>query len=78
MPILLLDNTVTVDIFYDPDDREFDDNICFRLVEDCEDEEKILIHDETNIYLTADQARQLAEALLSAVADCRTSGDCLK
>jgi len=65
--ILLLDESLRVCIFYDCDDCEFDDNICISLTEECPDEEKILIADETNIYLTPEQAKTLAQALIAAV-----------
>ncbi|MCA9934273.1 MAG: hypothetical protein KC415_10130 [Anaerolineales bacterium] len=65
--ILLLDESLRVRIYYDCDDCEFDDNICVSLVEECPDEEKILIADETNIYLTPEQAKAVAQALIAAV-----------
>jgi hypothetical protein len=66
MTISVLDNSLLLDIYYEESDCEFDDNICVSFVEECPDEEKILIHDETNIYLTVKQARELAEALQAA------------
>lgn len=66
MPIYLLDDSVMVNIYYDCADSEFDDNICVSILEDCPEEEKIFRSDETNIYLTRQQARELAEALLQA------------
>ena len=65
--ILLLDESLRVRIYYDCDDCEFDDNICVSLVEECPDEEKILIADETNIYLTPEQAKAVAQALIAAI-----------
>lgn len=66
MTLTLLDDSLKVDVFFEPPDCEFDDNICISFVETCPDEEKILIHDETNIYLTAAEAEELARLLLLA------------
>jgi hypothetical protein len=66
MPILLLDDSLSVDVFYDQFDCAFDDNICVSLIEDCPEEEKIFRVEETDIYLTPTQARDLAGALLRA------------
>lgn len=69
MDIYLLDDTLKVNVYYDPSDCGFDDNICFSFLEECPEEEKILRASETNLYLTCDQARQIALALLQAVGD---------
>jgi hypothetical protein len=66
MSINLLDGSLHVEIFYDPGDRQYDDNICVCVDETCPEEEKIFYAGETNMYLTAEQARQVAEALLKA------------
>lgn len=66
MYIYLLDNTLRVKIFHDPQDREYDDNICVSIDECCEEEEKVFRTDESNLYLTANQAQQVALALLNA------------
>jgi hypothetical protein len=66
MSIYLLDDSLKIDIFFEPGDTEFADNICIEVDEDCPEGEKIFRADETNIYLTASQARQLAQALLAA------------
>lgn len=68
MPIYLLDETLSVKVYYDQVDCEYEDNICISILEDCPDEEKIFRAGETNIYLTREQARQLGRALLE-VAD---------
>lgn len=62
----LLDNSLEVTIFYEPSDSEYDDNICICFEEFCQEEEKILIAGETNIFLTPDQANQFAMALIEA------------
>ncbi len=67
MSLILLDDTLSVDIFFEPSDDQFDDNVCISLWESCPEDEKIFIADETNIYLTPNQARELAKMLLDAV-----------
>jgi len=66
MAIYLLDHSLKVDVFYDHSDCEYGDNICVSIVESCPDEERIFKYDELNLYLSSEEARQLAEALLSA------------
>jgi len=66
-PILLLDETLKVEIYYSCEDSDLEDNICLKLSEDCPEDEKVFRHDESHLYLTAAQARILAEALLAAV-----------
>jgi hypothetical protein len=66
MEIYLLDNSLQVEICYDASDCEFEDNILVRFLEDCPEDEKIFRHDETNIFLTADQALALAEDLIKS------------
>jgi len=64
--IYLLDDSLKVDIYFDPDDTSFEDDICVCFTESCDEEEKIFKVDESHIYITPQQARQLAEALLKA------------
>lgn len=66
MPINLLDDSLIVDVYYEQSDSEFNDNICLHFWESCPEEEKVFLAGETNLYLTPDQARKLAEALLQA------------
>jgi hypothetical protein len=66
MPIYLLDDSLSVDIYHECSDEGFEDNICISFWESCPDEERVFIHDETNIYLTVEQARALAEVLMEA------------
>lgn len=66
-PILLLDETLEVEVFYACEDADLTDNICLKISEDCAEEEKVFRHDESHLYLTAEQARALGEALLAAV-----------
>ncbi len=66
MAIHLLDNSLHVEVFYDPSDRAYSDNICVQVQEDCPEEERLLRAVETNIFLTPQQACQLAQALSKA------------
>lgn len=66
MAIYLLDNTLRVDICYDEEDCTYSDNIHVRINEECPFDEKILLADETNIFLTPQQALLLADALRKA------------
>ena len=66
MVIKLLDDSLEVNILFDLTDCEFSDNVCVQVTEDCPDDEKVFRGDETNLYLTPKQARQLASALLHA------------
>jgi hypothetical protein len=66
MAIFLLDDTLKVEVFYEPSDRDFDDDICLSITETCPDEERLFRADETNMYLTPEQARRLGLALLNA------------
>jgi hypothetical protein len=73
MSIVLLDGGLKVSIFYEESDRDFDDDICIQMIEDCPDDEKILKFDETNIYITPDQACLLILALRRAMQSYRSS-----
>lgn len=67
MTISILDGSLKIDVYYDCKDSQFDDHICIKIVEDCPEDEKIFFAGETNIYLTAEQARQIAKDLLQAI-----------
>ena len=66
MTIHLLDKTLQIDIFYECEDRDLEDNICLTVVESCPPGEKILRAGETHLFLTPAEARALGEALLAA------------
>jgi hypothetical protein len=66
MEILILDDTIKIVVCYERQDAEFDDNICISFLEECPEEERIFRANETNIYLTQEQARRLAQALNNA------------
>jgi hypothetical protein len=67
MTIYLLDKTLQIDIFYDCEDKDLEDNICVSIIERCPPKERLLQAGETHIFLTPGQAQQLGEALLEAV-----------
>jgi len=74
MELWLLDDTLHIKIFFEDTDQDLHDNVCISIFESCPDEERILLHDETNIYLTPEDACQLAEALKAAASkslDCK-------
>jgi hypothetical protein len=71
MVINLLDDSLSVEVYYDQVDCEYEDNICISILEDCPDEEKVFRAGQTNLYLTRDQARRLGRALLDAAEECR-------
>lgn len=77
--ITLLDGTIKLSIFYDPSDREFEDDICFCFEEDCPENEKLFKVDETSFYITPKQAALIALELNRAIKDQRadlpTTGD---
>lgn len=66
MPLYLLDDSLSVDVYYEKCDDQFSDNICIHFWESCPEEEKVFLAEETHLFLTPDQARQLAEMLLRA------------
>jgi len=66
MIVLLLDESLNVDVFYEATDTTFDDNICLSFHENCPSDEKVFYGEETNLYITSEQARKLAMALLEA------------
>ena len=67
MEIHILDDSVKVRVYYEPNDASFVDNICICFTEACREEEKIFRASETHIYLTPQQATRLAAALNDAV-----------
>jgi hypothetical protein len=66
MTIYLLDESLTVDVYFEEKDCSFEDNICVSIFEQCPDEERLFRAGQTNLYLTARQARLLAQAFLQA------------
>lgn len=66
MTIRLLEGTLQVDIFYECEDQDLEDNICVSIIERCPPAERLLRSGETHLYLTPGEARALGEALLTA------------
>jgi len=66
MAIEILNGSLKIEIFYDPQDREYEDNICLCIKESGPEDERILYASETNVFITAEQARNLASMLLKA------------
>ncbi len=66
-PILLLDESLQVEIFFSMEDCDLADNICAVIFESCHEDEKIFKHEESHIFLTRQQAKALAAALNEAV-----------
>ncbi len=66
MDVWLLDDSLRISIFHDEEACEFDDDICVSIFESCPYDEKLFIADETNIYISRDEALRLAEMLLTA------------
>ncbi len=67
MDLWILDDSLRISIFYDQEACGFSDNICVSIYESCPYEEKVLIADETNIFLNRDEAERLANMLLTAI-----------
>jgi len=65
--ISLLDDSLAVSIYFDQNDSRFQDNIAVSILESCPQCEKLFIANEINCFITPDQARQLIEALGSAL-----------
>jgi hypothetical protein len=73
MSILLLDGSLKIDIFFEESDSGFDDDICISIYEDCAEEERLFKAEETNIYITPEQASLLVLALNRAMESYRKS-----
>jgi hypothetical protein len=66
MAVEILNGSLKIDIFFDKSDKEYDDNICVCLKEFGPEDEKILYAGETDLFITAEEARKLAEMLTEA------------
>jgi hypothetical protein len=66
MAIEILNGSLKIDIFFDKNDKEYDDNICVCLKEFGPEDEKILYAGETDLFITTEEARKLAEMLIEA------------
>jgi len=68
MAIEILNGSMIIEIYYEKQDRDYDDNICVCIKETGPEDEKTMYANETNLYITAEQARQIAKILM-VVAD---------
>jgi hypothetical protein len=66
MIVKLINGALLVKINFEISDSEFDDNVCLCFEEPCLEEEKLFRADQTNIFLTPKEARDLAQALINA------------
>lgn len=66
MSLELMNGNLVIEVFYDKQDKEYEDNICFCVKEICPEDEKILYANETNLFITPEEARKLAEMLMDA------------
>jgi hypothetical protein len=66
MAIELLNGSLKIEVFFDKNDKEYEDNICVCLRESGPEDEKILYAGETNIFINTEQARELAEMFATA------------
>jgi len=66
MSVYLLDKTLQIDITYECDDLDLEDNICITVIERCPPAEKLFCAGQTHLFLTPSEARVLGEALLEA------------
>ena len=71
MELLLLDDSLRLRVFFEEPDCDYRDNICLSIEEDCPNNEKLFIHDQTNIYITPGQAEALSTALIDAARSSR-------
>ncbi len=67
MSISLLDDSLNVSVYYEKTDAEFEDNICLCFSETCQEDEKLFMAEQTNVYLTIKEARALVQALIDAI-----------
>ena len=65
--VRLLDDTLEVEVGFSCEDADLEDNICVVVNETCPEDEKIFKHEESHIFLTRNQARDLMDALRAAV-----------
>ena len=63
---MTLNGALVVEINYEKSDSEYDDNICLCFEEPCPENERMFRANQTNFFVTPQEARLLAEALLQA------------
>lgn len=74
MSISLLENTLQAEIFYELSDASFEDNVCLCFTENCSDDERIFINEQTHIYLTLNEAKKLMAAFQAAIDEAEAKG----
>ncbi len=74
MRLLLLDTSLQVEVAYDAEQRDDADTVCLTFAEHCPTDERIFKADETRIFLTPDQAEQLARARMQVGRLKRSAG----
>jgi len=67
MGISLLDNSLFVEVFFEKNDADLEDNICMCITETCPEDEKLFRAQKTHIFLTVREAGTLAQALVDAI-----------
>ncbi len=73
MLLMLVDDSLQLSVEYDADQQDYEDTVCLTFVEHCPKAECIFKADETRIFLTPDQAEQLALALQQVATESRRS-----
>ena len=73
--IIQVDENISLEVYFDPADREreFEDEIRFRIYESGPEDLKIFAANETSFLLTCEQAERLAAALHKAVTDSESA-----
>jgi hypothetical protein len=66
-PILLLDDSIQIEISFSREDSDLEDNICLVICESCPDDEKVFKHEESHLFITRQQAYDLIVALTDAL-----------
>jgi hypothetical protein len=64
MLVNLLNGALTVELHFENNDSQYDDNICLCFKEPCPEEERVFKAEQTLIYIKSSEARALAKALL--------------
>lgn len=70
---MFLDDSLQVSVEYDADQHDYEDTVGLTFVEHCPKDERIFKADETRIFLTPDQAEQLALVLQQVATESRRS-----
>ncbi len=71
MGFKILDNSLEIDVFYETGDIHFDDNLCLRFTEECSEDERLFLAEDTHIYLTIQEAEKFQHALENAIVQAK-------